>query len=108
MPLVYGKRIFPPPRSAAKLIAAWIAAVSSVIPSPFAPKSKTLNFYCQNKNIDALIHENEQTKNFIFTYIRKDIIEKCQSKVHYNSLLSIFNKSELKFFFAVSKTSIHS
>ncbi len=38
-----GKTTLPPPLAAAASTAAWIVDVSRVTPSPFAPKSRTLN-----------------------------------------------------------------
>jgi len=50
----YGTMIFPAPRSATASIAAWNAAVSSVTPSPFAPKSMTLNGAAFTAHIAAI------------------------------------------------------
>ena len=47
-----------PPSPAAASIVRWMAAVSSVAPSPFAPKSSTLKVFAAAKfRLEARLHE---------------------------------------------------
>lgn len=62
----------------------------------FTPKSKTLDFYCNEHAIDLLIKENSKVSDFIYEYIRKHIVEKCNTKNGKNELKQILKEDELK------------
>ena len=62
----------------------------------FTPKSKTLDFYCNDHAIDLLIKENSRVSDFVYEYIRKHIVEKGNTKNGNNELKQIFEEDELK------------
>ena len=62
----------------------------------FTPKSKTLDFYCNEHAIDLLIKENSKVSDFVYEYIRKHIVEKCNTKNGKNELKQILKEDELK------------
>ena len=62
----------------------------------FTPKSKTLDFYCDENMTNLLIKENSKVNEFVHEYIRKIIIEKSNTKKGINELKQILNEDELK------------
>lgn len=60
------------------------------------PKSKTLDFYCNEHAIDLLIKENSKVSDFVYEYIRKQIVEKGNTKNGNNELKQILEEDELK------------
>ena len=60
------------------------------------PKEQILDFYSNETNIDDLIRENNKVNNFVYKYIRSDIILKqYETKKGRNDLKKIFNTEEL-------------
>lgn len=62
----------------------------------FTPKSRTLDFYCNENMTNLLIKENSKVVEFVYEYIRNKIIEKSNNKKGINELKRILNEDELK------------
>lgn len=62
----------------------------------YAPKSQTINFYCNMDNVNLFIKENDDIRKFIFDYVRNDIINKSKLKGNYNIFKNFFGECDLK------------
>lgn len=62
-----------------------------------APKSKAIDFYCQTGICELLIRECAKNSDFVYEYLRKEIIAKeCQTLSGRNKILEKLAEKELK------------
>lgn len=58
------------------------------------PKEQTLDFYLDEQNTNELIQENKKVNDFVYEYIKSDVVNQSKNKGKLNILKNLFKNEE--------------